>query len=189
VHGVTTNQVGSYSVIASNADGVTQGGSAILTMADTNPVPRLVVLPANNPNLLRFTLTAEPGRWYKVESSTDLQTWINPVWLQLTNAVTVVSVQRLTPNHFVRASLNVSTDVCIAQLQQMAWATKLFAIENHESETATYSLLDLEAYVPMNSSGQIYYCPEDGYYAPGACVTNNPTCQFHDRGHVIPDAP
>lgn len=187
IHGVTTNQAGTYSVTASNYNGFAQGGSATLTVADTNPVPRLALLPLINPNFVQFNLMGEPGRWYLVESCTNLQNWINPVWLQLTNPTTLVSIQRLAPNHFVRASLDVPTDVCIAQLKQMQWGVALFAIENYKQESDTYGLGDVEYYVPLNSSGQIFPCPEGAYYASGGGVTNSPTCSLHARGHVIPD--
>jgi hypothetical protein len=187
VHGVTTNQGGSYSVIASNIGGITQSDPATLTVVDTNPVPRLAVLPPNTSSL-RFNLTGEPGRWYKVESSTNLHDWINPTFLQLTNPTTLVSVPRLASNHFVRASLDVPTDVCVAQLKQMSWAATMFEMDNQKSSSDSYGLSDLEAYVPETSPiGNMPWCPEGGYYAAGGILSDSPTCQFHDRGHVIPD--
>jgi hypothetical protein len=188
IHGVTTNQVGSYSVIASNVGGIMQSDSATLTVVDTNPVPRLVVLPPDNANL-RFNLTGEPGRWYKVESSTNLNDWINPTWLQLTNPTALVSVPRLAPNHFVRASLDVPTDVCVAQLKQMWWAAHMFEMDNRKSPVDTYGLADLETYIPLTSIGLLPLCPEGGYYSSAAFLRDPPTCQFHNRGHVITDAP
>jgi hypothetical protein len=189
VHGVTTNQAGNYSVTATNVDGIALSSVVTLTITDTNPVPGLAVLPLNNPNLLQFNLTGEPGRWYKVESSTNLQNWVNPIWLQLTNPTVPLSIQRLTPNHFVRASLDVPTEVCVAQLKQMHWGTTIFAIENEKNSTDTYSLNDVHWYCPVNSNGLMSPCPEDGIYSPGATITNAPTCTLHARGHVIPGEP
>jgi hypothetical protein len=189
VHGVTTNQTGVYSVIASNYDGVAQGSSATLTVADTNPVPSLAILAPTNPGSLNFTLSGEAGRWYKIESSTNLQDWVNPVWLQLTNPTVPVSVQRLTPNHFLRASLDVPTEVCIAQLKQIQWGVTLFTVENMKQESDTYALYDIHWYCPVASNGLLFPCPEDGTYASGGSMTNAPTCSLHARGHVIPDAP
>jgi hypothetical protein len=190
VHGITTNQAGSYSVIASNVGGITQSGSATLTVVDTNPVPRLAVLPPNNSNL-RFTLTGEPGRWYRVESSTNLQDWINPTFLQLTNPTTLVSVPRLAPNHFVRAALDIHTDVCVAQLKQMWWATHMFAMDNRKGSSDTYGLNDLQAYVPATSIfGTMPFCPDLGVYAAGGALRDPPTCSLYyqyGRGHVITD--
>lgn len=187
VHGVTTNQAGSYSVIASNVDGIAQSAVATLAVSDTNPVPRIASMRPNNPNLVTFTLTGEGGRWYQIESSQDLRSWTTSAWIQLTNATSVVSVPRAGPNHFVRASLDVPTDVCVAQLKQMRWALTVFAIEREESESSTYSLFNIMPYVPLNSQGLINYCPEGGTYWPGATITNAPTCTLQVRGHVIPD--
>jgi hypothetical protein len=188
VYGVTTNQAGSYSVIASNVGGITQGGSAMLTVADTNPVPRLMPLRPTNSSLLSFSLTGELGRWYKIESSTNLQDWINPTWLQLTNPATVVSIQRLQFNHFVRASLDVHTDVCVARLKMYWWAVHILAMEhNWDPSNYLYGITDLEPYVPTGSRGPIYGCPDGGIYASGAFVSYPPYCQFFKRGHVITD--
>jgi len=191
VHRVTTNQAGTYSVVASNIGGITQSDSATLTVVDTNPVPRLAVLPPNNSNL-RFNLTGEPGRWYKVESSTNLQDWINPTWLQLTNTTILVSVPRLAPNHFVRAALDVHTDVCVAQLKQMWWAIHMFAMDNQESSDNPYGLGDVWPYVPETSSA-IPLCPDGGTYASGGVLRDPPTCTLgfglQGRGHVIPNTP
>jgi hypothetical protein len=188
VHGVTTNQAGTYSVIASNIGGITQSDAATLTVVDTNPVPRLEVLPPNNSSL-RFNLTGEPARWYKVESSTNLHDWINPIWLQLTNTSTVVAIPRLGPNHFVRASLDVPTDVCVAQLKQLTWSVRLFAMDNRKQPSDIYSFPDLFVYTPMASNGLLFPCPEGGYYIPCCTVSDHPTCSLESRGHVISDTP
>jgi hypothetical protein len=190
VHGVTTNQAGSYSVIASNVGGITQGGSAMLIVVDTNPVPRLTPLRPINSSLLSFFLTGEPGRWYKIESSTNLQNWINPTWLQLTNPATVLSIQRLQSKHFVRASLDVPTDVCIARLKRYGWGLHIFAMYTGEDSSDTYNMNNLTPYVPHNSWGPTDYCPAGGSYASGARIWNPPTCSLSSgRGHVIPDRP
>jgi hypothetical protein len=189
VHGITTNQAGSYSVIASNVGGIAQGGSATLTVVNTNPVPRLMPLRPTNSSLLSFSLTGEPGRWYKIESSTNLQGWINPIWLQLTNPATVVSIQRIQLNHFVRASLDVPTDACVAQLKRYWWAVHIYAMEIELQTSDTYSFTDLYPYVPTDPRGNLYGCPAGGSYASGGAVRNPPYCSLglHGGGHVITD--
>src|SRR5258707_11015763 len=157
VHGVTTNQAGTYSVTASNIGGVTMSSSATLTVTETNPVPSLAVLPPNGPNL-RFNLTGEPGRWYKVEFSKDLQDWTYsglPIWLQLSNSTTLVSIPRLAPTYFVRASLDVPTEVCVAQIKQMNWAAMVWAIETQQDVNATVTAAVMMPYVPLNSEGML----------------------------------
>jgi hypothetical protein len=187
VHGVTTNQVGTYSVTASNLGGVSQSAVVSLTLVDTNPVPRLSPLRPISSSLLPFSLTGEPGRWYKVESSTNLHDWINPIWLQLTNPTTLVSVPRLAPNHFIRASLNVPTDVCVAQLKQLWWGVHLFRINNSFPDSQPYGLYDARPYCPTNSDGFFLLCPEGGRHDAGGSVRNPPTCTLQSHGHVIAD--
>jgi hypothetical protein len=185
IHAVTTNQAGTYSVTASNIGGVTAGGSATLTVIDTNPVPSLSVLPPNGSNL-QFNLTGEPGRWYKVESSTDLQNWVNPTWMRLTNPTTLVAVQRLAPTHFVRASLDVPTEICVAQIKQMNWAGLVWGIDTLQLADAPVTASSLAPYLPLDMYGRIPVCPEGGTYWFGA-VTNPAWCTLTARGHRIPD--
>jgi hypothetical protein len=192
LHRVTTNQAGTYSVIASNIGGMNQSDAVTLTVIDTNPVPRLVVLPPNNSNL-RFNLTGEPGRWYRIESSTNLQDWINPTWLQLTNPTTLISVPRLAPNHFVRAALDVHTDACVGQLKQMFWAVHMYQMDNQKASSDYYGLNDLQPYVPATSVfGTMPFCPDLGTYAAGGALRDPPTCTMYltyGRGHVISNTP
>src|SRR4051812_39063067 len=128
VRNVTTNQAGNYSVIASNAGGISQSIPVKLTIAETNPVPRLATVPSSAPVLFPFTLTGEGGRWYKIESSSNLTNWVSPSWSQATNETSYFSRPRLLPNLFVRASLHVPTDVCVAQMKQIRAAQFLWAI-------------------------------------------------------------
>jgi hypothetical protein len=184
VYDVTTNNVGTYSVTASNAFGAITS-AATLTLIDTNPVPSLVALKPGNPSQLPFTLTGEGGRWYKIESSQDLNNWVNPSWFQPTNATSLASVPRLGPNHFVRASLNASTDACVAQLKQMRHAQYLYAIRNALADYSTVNLTDLMPYLPLTPYGTIQLCPGGGTYSAPASVFEDATCSLQSRGHQL----
>jgi hypothetical protein len=186
IHDATTNNAGLYSVIASNSGGTTLSSSATLTVVDTNPIPRLAALHPTDTNSLPFSLTGEGGRWYKIESSANLQNWINPVWLQVTNSTTLLGVPRLGSATFARAALNVDTDTCVAQLQQMRWAVRLYTIEDRRSSTDAYSLADLLRYIPPTPSAQLPTCPEGGTYETGVLTPNSPTCSLTAHGHVLP---
>jgi hypothetical protein len=187
VHGVTTNQAGNYSVIASNWAGLAESAVVTLTVTDTNPVPQIAALRPNNATQLPFTLTAEPGRWYEIESSQDLQNWVNPSWMQATNPSSFLSVPRLGPSHFVRASLNSSTDVCVAQLKRVRAAGAMYVIDNNSRNPATYGLQNLTPYIPPgHGSDGLPLCPENGMYMPGPTVTNAPMCSV-GHGHEIAD--
>jgi hypothetical protein len=185
IHNVSTNQAGSYSVIISNSGGMMESAAAILTVTDTNPVPRITALPPANPALLSFSLTGEGGRWFKYESSQDLQNWVNPAWIQPTNATSLLSVPRFAPIHFVRASLNASTDVCVAQLKRMRAAYDLIAIDQKFPWNSPVALWQIAPLIPLTSQGLLPPCPEGGTYSAPGAILDNPTCSIHGRGHEI----
>jgi hypothetical protein len=199
VHDVSTNQVGNYSVVASNAGGVTESASVMLSLVNTNPVPRLTVLPPANSTNVPFALSGESGRWYAIESCSNLLNWgtdhankiwsTNTVWLQATNASGLLSVPRLGPAHFVRASLNVPTDVCVGQLKQMVWAEHVFAIENQLARSSSVTFQDLKPYVPLGPFGNIQVCPEGGAYVAPPTVIDPITCSVTSRGHTLGVSP
>jgi hypothetical protein len=142
-----------------------------------------------------FALIAEPGRWYAIESSRDLLNWgtdlankiwsTNTIWVKATNATDFLSVRRLGPAHFVRASISTSTDVCVAQLKQMRWAQYMYAIERRLSASSPSTLSDLKPYLPLTSSNGLNPCPDGGTYSPPPTILDNPPCSLQSRGHVI----
>ena len=184
VHHVTTNQAGVYSVTASNSFGISESVSAVLSVIDTNSRPTLAALRSAEPTNFSFTLGVEPGRWYKVESSTNLQNWLAPIWLQRTNELNLVSIPRLGPVHFVRTSLDTPTDVCVAQLKRMREAFNLAYIEWNRFGWDGLTFDFLPGYLPIDYRGGFPYCPDGGQYGYGATVTNNPYCTIH-RGHTL----
>jgi hypothetical protein len=189
LHSVTTNQIGSYSVIASNLGGLTQGGSATLSVTDTNPVPQILALRPTDPGHVPLLLSGEPGRWYKLESSPDLHFWFY-VMRQLTNTSDIFSLYAFSgPINFARASLDVPTDACVGQLKQLWWAQKVWVIETRRFPNEVVSLNELRPYVPLTPQGNIYPCPAAGFYTMGTTVTNPPTCSLSTVGHVITALP
>src|SRR5438093_739662 len=146
IYNVTTNPWGGYSVIASNAGGLTESAAVTVTVTETNPVPRLAAVSASNPALLSFSLTGEGRRWYKIESSRDLKTWTIAGSVQNTNETSFFSVPRLVPRHFLRASLNAPTDACVAQLKQLRAAQYMVAIENRLPASSWVALDQLKPY-------------------------------------------
>ncbi len=172
-----------------------ESAAAVLTITQTNPVPALAALMPSSSTLVPFSLTGEVGRWYAIESSRDLLNWgtdlaskiwsTNTVWVKAANATGSFSVPRLGPVHFVRASLNVPTDVCVAQLKQMLWAQDMAAIERRLSASSPITLGDIKPYLPLSSYGAINACPEGGTYVAPATIVDNPTCSLQARGHVI----
>jgi hypothetical protein len=189
IRAATTNQIGSYSVIASNSGGLTESATATLTLAETNPVPRLAALLPGNPSVLSFALTGEGGRWYKIESSLNLTNWVSPGWIQNTNETALLSIPRLGPSHFVRASLNVPSVICVGQLKQLLWAQYIVAIERRVSSTAPIGLSDLGPYIRTGQFGTLQPCPEFGTYSAPYTILEHPTCTQFGRGHTLSTAP
>jgi hypothetical protein len=189
IHNVQADRAGGYSVIVSNSGGVTEG-IASLIVTDTNPVPQLAALPPGGPGLLTFGLTGEAGRWYEIESASDLGNWTNPGVVFYTNVMGLHSVSRFDPEHqFVRASLNVSTDVCMARLLQFQAALNLYLIESkvitYEYPTNPFNII--RAYLP---TGTPIICPDVGTYAIFGDVSRKPSCTLESRrGHQSNDLP
>lgn len=187
LHGVTTIDAGSYSVIASNSGGVTESTSAILTVADTNPVPQLTALPLTNAARLDYLLTAEGGRWYKTESSSNLVNWTNAAYLQITNGLNSLFVTGInSARHFVRATLYTPTDVCRIRLEQIRAAKNSWSIETKQVSSHTVDLQQVIKYL----GGNIPSCPDYGVYTWNA-VGLDPSCSLQtiNRGHAITNAP
>src|SRR5262249_10109557 len=141
--------------------------------------------PSGNQSLLTFALTGEPGRWYRFESSTNLVNWQNPNWFRCTNETMLLSIPRLGPNHYVRASLNAKTDFCVGTLKQMRAAQDLARIDNR---LAPWSILDISmimGYLP--NGGPPALCPEGGVYVVST-VDMDPVCSIAGHGHVLSPA-
>jgi len=183
VYRVTANVIGSYSVTASNSIGITESAPAMLTLTNTNTVPRLAALSPAGGGVVTLSLKGAAGRFYTIQSSQDLINWSVVAGILLTNDTQLLSVPRLGPAHFVRAFFITQADACIAQLKQMRWALDLWRSENRLPATAAYSLQDISHYLPLNENGQITPCPSGGIYSSGGVVTNAPLC--NRVGHVL----
>ena len=61
INGATTNKIANYSVIASNAGGVTASAAATFSLLNTNPIPRLAAMTSSNSAQATFSLTGEVG--------------------------------------------------------------------------------------------------------------------------------
>ena len=141
-----------------------------------------------------FALSGEIGRWYAIESCSNLLNWgtdhankiwsTNTVWVEATNATGLLSVRRLGPAHFVRASLHVPTDVCIAQMKQMIWGQYVFAIEKQMSRFSSVTFQDIKPYLPLGPAANIQACPDGGTYSAPPTVIDPVTCTVTSRGHT-----
>jgi hypothetical protein len=194
VTGASADKIANYSVIASNAGGITTSASATFAILATNTQPQVTVLRTSAPGQMALTLSGQLGRWYLVESSDDLANWplttlyppTNMFYFKMTNQLLSLSLPRLLPVHYARASVDVRTDVCIGQLAQMRWAQQLTAIDNNMQLTAFAAFDQLKPYLPSTEYNALRACPGHGTYYPGETITNFATCTLAaSRGHVI----
>jgi hypothetical protein len=187
-----SNNAGNYSVIVSNSGGVTESAAAVLSVTDTNPLPRVMALPPTNASKVPFLLTGEPRRWYRFEVTSDVLNWPQNVFVinsfvQATNTLNFCTALRTNAQEtFVRVTLSSNTDVCVAQLKAMRAALDLAAIENKLSPLSWYVFETLEPYLRLRPDGYPSLCPQLGTYVAGATITNPPTCSLSSVGHIIP---
>lgn len=71
---VTADQAGAYTVIVSNATGAVTSQVANLKVESAMPMPSLDLV-AQTTNGFAFVLAGESGRYWRIESSTDLVNW------------------------------------------------------------------------------------------------------------------
>ena len=97
------------------------------------------------------------------------------------------AVSPRSSRRWLSGSLNIPTDVCVAQLKQLLWGQHLAAIERRLPPSATINLEDIKPYIPLGTYGNVMPCPEYGFYSAGSTILGNPACSLHGRGHLIPN--
>jgi hypothetical protein len=194
VRNVVTNNAGNYSVIVSNSGGATESPAAVLTVTDTNPLPRVTALRPTNASTAPFLLTGEPGRWYRFEVTSNVFNWPQVFgsqfissFAQATNTTNFYTTLRTNAQQtYVRVTLSSNTDICVAQLKRLRAARDLYAIGNKQSPLSSYTLSVLKPYVRIEPAGNLPACPAGGTYSVGATITNSPSCSLPSIGHVLP---
>ena len=170
---VTSNDAGAYSVVVSNSTGVAVSMPAMLAI-NPNPVqPLLTAFGRTGSNFFAFSLASESGRYYQIESSTNLSTWQaeysfpatlagNEGWdaVYTTNAVISLSVPQTSNPRFYRASLySPPNEVCNNNMKLIRFAKILWA-RDQPLRTRIMSPIDsdLQPYLPYLST---VVCPLD----------------------------
>jgi hypothetical protein len=197
---LASTQAGAYSVEVSNATGAIIAGPANLILNSNALSPRLDAAVPNASSSFTFTLAGESGRYYQIESSTNLVNWHSetnfPVSLPIliypvgatryrsvvysTNSGTCLSIPKGTNATFVRASVYSAPDeVCNNNLKQIKAAIELWARNGKGmSRTATVCMTDLLPYCPnieeikCPTGGIAFY---DSYVING--VLTDPGCK------------
>ncbi|HEU0011092.1 MAG TPA: immunoglobulin domain-containing protein [Verrucomicrobiae bacterium] len=190
---VSADHSGSYSVLVSNVTGTVLSDAAVLSVPmDENP-PQLSVLGSSGASPFGFQLCGEAGRFYRVESSTNLQAWqaekrftdprsqyfVSSV-VFASNSCTALTIPAPPSLKFVRAVRYAPTnDVCNLRLKQVRFAKELWVRDGHWGAANYPPYSDL---APYFKNGQIDRCPSGGNYI-FQWVYETPTCSL--SGHAL----
>ena len=201
---ITAGHGGDYSVIATNFDLFT-GGFGLETV--TSVVAHLTVVETNNPPEIKspgaspegnfvFRLNGDPGRSYRIESSTNLADWspemsflngyenFTPRFGNVvfnTNGAGVFSVPLTPTNRFVRVLIyRPLNEICNGNLKAIRFAKEDWAINAEKGLDENFDLDDIT--LAYYFRGMMPVCPEGGIYTPGK-VGQRPTCSV--PGHVL----
>ncbi len=186
---ITTDQAGDYSVSVSNSTGTITSQPASLAVNSNIISPLLNVLSPPAANSFGFTLGGETGRYYRIESSTDLASWLpeasfaftepnthdqfgsTPLTSVVYNTISPISlvVPQNMASKFVRASAYVApNEICNNNLKQIQFAKQLWARNTFVAPNALPAEDDLLPYLPTNFSFEGGSCPSGGFYSINA---------------------
>jgi hypothetical protein len=193
----TLSQSGDYSVIVSNATGVSTSSVAHLWVRQDEAAPSLSAIRPNSSGGFQFALQGEAGRYYRIETSGNLRDWLaeavfpwetrmdfspnpNPVTSVVfpTNFPGLFSVPATNAARFVRFSRYApSNEVCNLFLKQIRQAKNVWAIEKRRAFTDTPADTDIFTISPVSKPA----CPSGGFYILES-VGSPPRCTY---GHVL----
>lgn len=160
----TTNSAGDYSVIVSNATGVSTSAPARLNVTATALRPLLGATGPADGRSFAFNLKGESGRYYRIESSSDLVNWNpensfpsrSPVITGVTTYGSVIfapgsncvlNLPLGTGAKFFRASIYTPVnEICNNHLKQIRLAKDLWMRDTNQSWNANPTEGDLLPY-------------------------------------------
>jgi hypothetical protein len=195
---LTTTQAGEYSVTVSNATGVATSDVATLVVTNIQTAPRLAGAVWVNPTKLLFSMQAEPGRRYRIESSSNLVAWlpektfpIHPEQLSCevltsvlitSNTVTSFAISNGFTQKFIRAvSYRALDELCNLSLKRLRFAKGLWDSTGSPA-TDSESMPQTAELAPYLGFGvpEIYYwqCPAGGYFMVNE-RKRLPACTIH----------
>jgi hypothetical protein len=187
---LATNQSGLYRILVTNSAGVTFSDSASLLVTAADTPPTLVA--SLGSTQFAFSLQGEAGRRYRIESSTNLASWLpeasfpapifydayvfqrplRSVVLDATGADSF-TVQNISQSQFFRAhDFHAVNEVCNNNLKKIRFAQLLFAGEHQADRNTVVSRTDLYPYL---KNGLFPNCPSNGFYSI-TTVLANPRC-------------
>jgi hypothetical protein len=151
---------------------------------------------ANPPDTNRFyfTITGENGRKYRILATTNFINWAGeesfPGYanadgvVQNTNETSLFSIPRVPNQKFLRATPYLDTEICIAQLEAIYFAMKLWAIETKRSSYAPVTASDILPYLKdmVCPSGGTSFADSYAMYNPN----DAPICLQVGAFHIVP---
>jgi len=192
---VTESAVGGYSVVVSNATGSVSSDSATLMLANASLIPTLNLTLSSNPLSIQVALAAETGRYYRIESSSNLLNW--SAWTffpidqtQPSPALTSVLfaggsgdrfslVNDSSMRFFKVTTYAPANDECILNLKKIRLTKQFWARDYRRVGSDTPVDRD---WVPYLTGGKKPFCPSGGVYYVNA-VDALPQCTI--GGHVL----
>jgi hypothetical protein len=182
---VSAANAGDYSVIISNSTGTTTSLVAHLFVNATALPPTLDFPKQDGSNGFRLSLTGEPGRYYRIETTTDFVQWQRETnfvsrhvfdWRPRTNSFAYSSNGSATfslpagnAQKFVRSVRYApSNEVCNVNLKQLRFLKKVWAMQTIRVSWETPQ--DMDLFTPLNIPKPL--CPSGGFYSLGAVETD-----------------
>lgn len=197
------SQAGPYSVIISNSENSILSATATLSVNSSNPPPFIAAAGAGS-RLFHFTLAGEIGRYYLIESSTNLVDWsvenaypgsfFPPQYdyfyigeIFATNSLMMVTVTNSVARKFIRASPSALDGICINNLREIAFAKRAWQRSITASPTATPVITDLLPFLPHSHAPS---CPNDTSHSFATSYTMGdlqtaPICLIIPVYHVL----
>ena len=190
---VSPSQAGSYSVVVSNVTGMKLSDAAALNVPTQEAPSQLAALRPVAASRFEFQLCGEGGRFYRIESTTNLVNWlpetsfIDPHSQFLissvvfaSNSCSALGIQMDSPRKFFRAQRYVpANEICNLSLKKIRVAKEMWARENKKANSNTPVITDL---LPYYDGGEPDNCPSGGWYAY-RWVNGVPTCSV--TNHVL----
>lgn len=200
LHRLGVNQMGDYSIVVSNVSGVMTSFVANIIISPTNVQPFLAAVYLPDTNRFYFSLTSAAGRKSQIQSTTNLINWsadetvlpfqpsgelgVYGVVLN-TNESSVFSIPQDSGQKFIRATPFLRPEICIAQLEAINFAIKLWAIETKHASNASVAETDIIPYlkgVVVCPTARTFFAQSYGVLN----VTTPPFCKIVPLTHRLP---
>lgn len=190
-HNCTFSDTAEYSLVASTPDGISTSAVVRVIVATNEVPPSFVSSALVNQTNFQFMVSGEPGRFYEVEYSNDLQTWSSQDWRRITiwntNEITTFKELRNASARFVRLKhYHPASESCNNTLWQIRFAIWQFAESQHRDRAYSVTPTDLAKYLPGRNWPR---CPASGgeYYV--STVSARPECESYYSGHRSAEQP